>query len=386
MRYEPIAIAGIGATRPMRRSRLGIRALVVEAIEAALSDAGLGPGEVDGVISDGLIMPSTVPRDWVAGQFGFKRNYDGGMSFGGAASASAPIHAQLAISSGLAKTLVYYFGVDWGTRASGPYGFHDLYEAKAAFEKPYGFLAQPQYFALWTRRYMHEYGLSERDLATIAITQRQSSLLNPLSQATRPMSYDDYFAARMVSEPLRVPDCCLISDGACAFVMTSLERARDLGKPPVVVLGAGFGSEPITGDDVFTQPGGMMRIPGARIAADKALGQAGVTLGDLDFAEVYDCFTISCLLQLEEIGFCKRGEGAQFIREKGIGIDGGLPVNTHGGLLSHSYLLGVEHVVEAVRQLRGEAGAGQVKDAQLGLVGGLSNPDYGVMILGRDHR
>jgi len=386
MRLEPIAIAGIGETRPVRRSEKGLRALVVEAIEAALADAGLDPSDVDGVVSDGLVMPSTVPRDWVAAQFGFARDYDGGMSFGGAASASAPIHAQLAIGSGLARTLVYYFGVDWGTRASGPYGFHDLYAAKAAFEKPYGFVGQPQYFALWARRYMHQYGLSERDLATIAVTQRRSALLNPLSQATRPLSYEDYFAARMVSEPLRVPDCCLITDGACAFVMTSLERARDLAKAPVRVLGVGFGSEPITGDDVFTQPGGMMRIPGARQAADKALRQAGVTLADVDFAEVYDCFTISCLLQLEEIGFCKRGEGADFIREKGIGIDGGLPVNTHGGLLSHSYLLGVEHVIEAVRQLRGAAGRAQVRDAEIGLVGGLSNPDYGVMILGRDRR
>jgi acetyl-CoA acetyltransferase len=200
------------------------------------------------------------------------------------------------------------------------------------------------------------------------------------------MSFDDYFAARVVSDPLRVPDCCLITDGACAFVMTSLERARDLARPPVRVLGAGFGSEPITGDDVFTQDPGATRIPGARIATGKALRQAGITLADVDFAEVYDCFTLSCLMQIEEIGFCKRGEGAAFIREKGIGIGGGLPVNTHGGLLSHSYLLGVEHVVEAVRQLRGEAGPAQVEGAEIGLVGGLSNPDYGVMILGRDHR
>jgi acetyl-CoA acetyltransferase len=386
MNPATVAIAGIGATRPVRRSPKGLRELVVEAIEAALADAGLAPSDVDGVVSDGFVMPSTVPRDWVAAQFGFARDYDGGMSFGGAASASAPIHAQLAISSGMARTLVYYFGVDWGTRASGPYGFHDLYAAKLAFEKPYGFTGQPQYFALWARRYMHEYGLTERDLATIAVTQRQSALLNPLSQATKPMSFDDYFAARVVSDPLRVPDCCLITDGACAFVMTSLERARDLARPPVRVLGAGFGSEPITGDDVFTQDPGATRIPGARIATGKALRQAGITLADVDFAEVYDCFTLSCLMQIEEIGFCKRGEGAAFIREKGIGIGGGLPVNTHGGLLSHSYLLGVEHVVEAVRQLRGEAGPAQVEGAEIGLVGGLSNPDYGVMILGRDHR
>ncbi len=380
----PIAIAGIGATRPVRRSDRGLRSLVVEAIEAALADAGIEAKDVDGVVSDGLVMPTTVPRDWVAAQFGFERAYDGGMSFGGAANACAPIHAQLAIDSGLATTLVYYFGVDWGTRSSGPYGFHDLYAAKMAFEKPYGFTGQPQYFALWAWAYMHEYGLTERDLATIAVTQRESARLNPLSQATRPLTYDDYFAARMVSDPLRVPDCCLITDGACAFVMTSLERARDLAKPPVRVLGTGFGSEPISGDDVFTQPRGMMRIPGARIATDKALQQSGITLDDVDFAEIYDCFTISCLLQIEDIGFCKRGEGAAFIREKGIGIGGKLPVNTHGGLLSHSYLLGVEHVVEAVRQLRGEAGRAQVAGAGIGLVGGLSNPDYGVMILGRD--
>jgi acetyl-CoA acetyltransferase len=380
----PIAIVGVGETPAVRRSEKNLRALVVEAIGNALDDAGLKPSDVDGILSDGLVMPTTVPRDFVAAQFGIDRRYDGGMSFGGAGSACAPQLAQLAISSGLAKTVIYYFGVDWGTRTSGPYGFHDLYAGKMAFEKPYGFNAQPSYFALWARRYMHEYGLTERDLATIAVTQRQSALLNPRSQVKKPMTYDDYFAARVVSDPLRVPDCCLITDGAAAFVMTSLERARDLPKPPVRVLGTGFGSEPVNGDDAFTQPGGMMRIPGAKAATGRALGQAGLTHGDIDFAEIYDCFSISCLLQIEETGFCKRGEGAAFIREKGIGIDGGFPVNTHGGLLSHSYLLGVEHVVEAVRQLRGESGKAQVKDARVGLVGGLSNPDYGVLVLGKD--
>lgn len=380
----PIAIVGVGETPPVRRSGKSLRALVVEAVANALDDAGLKPSDVDGILSDGLVMPTTVPRDFVAAQFGIDRRYDGGMSFGGAGSACAPQLAQLAISSGLAKVVVYYFGVDWGTRTSGPYGFHDLYAGKMAFEKPYGFNAQPSYFALWARRYRHEYGLTERDLATIAVTQRQSALLNPRAQSRKPMSYDDYFAARVVSDPLRVPDCCLITDGACAFVMTSLERARDLPKPPVRVLGTGFGSEPVNGDDAFTQPGGMMRIPGAKAAAARALGQAGLTHADIDFAEIYDCFSISCLLQIEEAGFCKRGEGAAFIREKGIGIDGGFPVNTHGGLLSHSYLLGVEHVVEAVRQLRGESGKAQVKDARVGFVGGLSNPDYGVLLLGKD--
>jgi acetyl-CoA acetyltransferase len=128
----------------------------------------------------------------------------------------------------------------------------------------------------------------------------------------------------------------------------------------------------------------MARIPGAKAASERAFGEAGLGLADVDFAEIYDCFTISCLMQVEALGFCERGEGAAFIREMGMGIEGKLPINTHGGLLSHSYLLGVEHVVEAVRQLRGTAGEAQVADAQIGLVGGLSNPDYGVLLLGRD--
>ena len=386
MPATPIAIVGIGATKPVRRSPKGLRALCVEAIETALADAGLDASDVDGIVTDGLVMPTTVPRDYVAAQLGIDRRYDGGMSYGGAGNAVGPLQAELAISAGLAKTVVYYFGVDWGTRASGPYGFHDLYAAKMAFEKPYGFTGQPSYFGLWARRYMHEYGLTERDLATIAVTQRESALLHPDSQMTKPLTYEDYFASRVVSDPLRVPDCCLITDGACAYVMTSLERARDLRRPPVRVLGVGFGSEPVTGDDVFTQAGGFARIPGAKAAAERALGQAGIGIGDVDFAEVYDCFTMSCLLQIEDVGFCRRGEGAAFIREKGIGIGGGLPVNTHGGLLSHSYLLGVEHVIEAVRQLRGDAGPAQVRDAEIGLVGGLSNPDYGVLILGKGAR
>jgi len=384
MQLKSVAIAGIGSTRPVRRAEKGLRALVVEAVQAALADAGIAPGEVDGIVTDSLIMPTTVPRDFVAAQFGIDRRFDAGLSFGGAASAAASGLAQLAISSGRANVVLYYFGVDWGTRTSGPYGFHDLYDAKAAFEKPYGFVAQPSYFALWAERYRCQYGLTDEDLATIAVTQRANARLHPDSQMTAPMTYDDYYAARMISAPLRVPDCCLISDGACAYVLTSLERARGLPQPAVRVLGTGFGSEPISGDDAFTQPGGFMHIPGGRLAADRALAEAGIALDDVDFAEVYDCFTISCLLQLEAIGFCGPGEGPGFIREKGIGIDGGLPLNTHGGLLSHSYLLGVEHVVEAVRQLRGHAGVGQVPNAQIGLVGGLSNPDYGVLLLGKD--
>ncbi|WP_176245124.1 thiolase family protein [Oceanibacterium hippocampi] len=355
----------------------------MDAALAALEDAGLDPSDVDGIMSDGGIMPSSVPHEWLAAQLGVNSYFDASISYGGTGVCAAPMIAEMAIREGLANVVLFYFGVDWGTRPGGPYGFHDIYPAKMAFEKPYGFNGQPSYFALWARRYMHEYGLDERDLATIAVTQRDNAMRHGGGQAKRPLSYDDYFASRMISDPLRISDCCLISDGVGAYVMTSADRARDCRKRPVEVLGVGYAAEPITGDDVFTQKPAMLHLPSVAEASRRAQQRAGVTLDDVDFAEIYDCFTISCLMQIEDIGFCGKGEAAAFIREKGIGIDDGLPVNTHGGMLSYSYRLGIEHVVEAVRQLRGECGDAQVKDASIGLVSGLSVPEYGVLMLGR---
>lgn len=380
---DDIAIVGVGQTNPVRRSDKNIRTLVGEAVQLALDDAGIAPTEVDAIISDGVIMPGSVPREYIAAQFGITRRFDGGMSYGGAGSASAPMLARMAIEAGHADVVVYYFGVDWGSRETGPYGFHNMYPAKMTFEKPVGFNGQPSYFALWAHRYMHEYGMTEADLAAIATAQRASAQLNGRAQLQKPLSVEDYYASRMISDPLRVADCCLITDGAVAFVMTRMDRARDCRKPPIRVLGCGFASESITGDDVFTQKDKQLTMPGARQACDRALRDAGIGLEAVSFAEIYDCFTISCLMQIEDLGFCEKGEAGAFVREQGIGIDGKLPVNTHGGLLAHSYLLGAEHVVEAVRQLRGEAGAAQVKNAEVGLVTGLSVPDYGVLLLGR---
>jgi acetyl-CoA acetyltransferase len=377
------AIVGIGETPPTRRSDNSIRRLAIEAVSAAIEDAGLSPGDVDGMVSDAAIMPNTVPHEYLAAQLGIERRFDGGISYGGTGIVCAPMIAQAAIQAGLAETLVCYFGVDWGSRPGGPYGFHDLYPAKLAFEKPYGFNGQPSYFALWARRYMHEYGLTEEDLGQIAVNQRVNARRNGHSQQQAPLDMQGYLASRMISDPLRAADCCLISDGVCAFVVTTGERAKDLRHRPVFVRGCGYATEPVSADDVFTQKPEQLVMPGAKLAIQRALGRAGVGIGDIDFAEIYDCFTISCLMQIEDLGFCGKGEGGAFVREVGTTIDGKLPVNTHGGLLAHSYLLAAEHVVEAVRQLRGEAGDAQVKNAELGLVTGLSVPDYGVLILGR---
>jgi acetyl-CoA acetyltransferase len=318
----------------------------------------------------------------VAAQFGIERRFTGAASWGGAGNACMALVARAAIRAGMAEVVLCYFGVDWGSRLGGPYAFHDVFPAKTAFEKPSGFVGQPAYFAMWANRYLHEYGLDDGDLGVVPVNQRVNALRNGCGQLNRPLSLDDYLSSAAVADPLRVADCCLITDGACAFVVTTAERARDLKRRPVRVLGGAFASEPVNVDDVFTQPPDLLRFRAATRAAERGLQDVGITLGDVDFLELYDCFSISCLLQVEDLGFCGKGEGAAFMREVGTTTSGRLPINTHGGLLAHSYLLGVEHVVEAVRQLRGEAGAAQVEGAEVGLVSGLAMPDFGVLLLG----
>lgn len=379
---DEIAIVGIAETPPARRATRDLKSLVVDAALGALADAGIAPEEVDGIVTDAGIMPASVPADYVAGQLSIRSGYTASVSYGGAGIVCAPMLAEAALRSGQANVVLSYFGVDWGSRPEGPYAFHDRYPAKLLFEKPYGYNAQPLYFAHLAQRYIHEYRLTEEQLASVAITHRRHALAKGNAQARSPLTLADYRASRMIAAPLRAVDCCLISDGAGAFVMTRGDRARDLRQPAVYVKGVGFASAPLSGDSAFTQNPDYLSTPAAREASLSAQKAAGVSLAELDFAQIYDCFTISCLMELEDIGLCGRGESGAFFQDGHASLGGQLPVNTHGGLLSYSYLLGIEHVVESVRQLRGTAGATQVPGAELGLVSGYSIPDYGVLILG----
>lgn len=380
---DDIAIVGIGETPATRRSADDIRSLTVAAALAAIADAGLRPGDIDAIVTDSIIMTSTVPHDWMAAQLGVERRFDAAISYGGAGTVAAPLLARTALHQGLARHVLCYFGVDWGSRAGGPYAFHDIYPAKLAFEHPHGFNAQPAYFALLAKRYAHEHGLEDEHLGAIATTQRANSQLTGRGQRQSSLTMAEYLASDHICDPLRYPDCCVISDGAAAFVMTTAQRARDLPHPPVHVRGVGFGSTGISGDAAFTQNPEFISLPGVATARTQVERDSGAKVTDVDFAELYDCFTISCLLQLEDLGLCGRGEAGQFLAAGGNRLDGRLPINTHGGLLSYSYLLGAEHVVEAVRQLRGDAGAVQIAGAETGLVTGLSVPDYAILMLGR---
>jgi acetyl-CoA acetyltransferase len=380
-----IAIVGIGETEYVRKSGRSVKVLILEAVQRALKDAGISLKEVDGIVTDGRRMPSWFPHDELVRNLGLHMGFTASISVGGAGNVASPLIAAMAIASGQAKVVVSYYGVTYGSDRSLTYDFHKAFPSKVSFEVPYGFYGQAAYFGVKARRYMDRYGLSSEELASIlgsiAVTQRQHAVLNGRGQMKTLITYEDYERSPVVSDPLRVLDCCLLTDGACAWVMTSAERAKDCPHPPVYVMGVGIEGCPTDNDNYMTQAEDCSHFfSHYSESTKKALRMAGITLDEVDFAEIYDCFTIELLTALESIGFCKEGEAGAFVKAGNTSLKGSLPVNTHGGHLSHSYLVGASHIPEAVRQLRGEAGAGQVPNAGIGLVAGPS-ADCSTLIL-----
>lgn len=374
------AIAGIGQTDFSRDSGRPESVLALQAVLAALDDAGLTPRDVDGFVrysydstTEALLTTTLgVPRLGFYGEIGY----------GGYASAATVAHAAAAIAAGMATAVVCYralnerSGVRFGRaerhlRASreGVLAPGDR-TPMGAFSGPYGLLAPGQCMALWARRYMYEHGLAdaqfEEILGTIAVTQRAYANRNPdAMMRDRPLSLDDYRAGRVISSPFRVYDYCLESDGACAVVLTTAERARDLRQRPVYVSGAVQSlsprSEPVP---VYTSSLTQLAHRGM---VDQLYRMAGVGPDDVDVASFYDATSIMVLFGLEDFGFAPRGKGGDFILAGGIGPGGRLPVNTSGGHLSEAYIHGMNHITEMVKQLRGTARS-QVEGAEVGLV------------------
>ena len=366
-------IAGAAETEYVRGTEKSLERLYIEAALAACADAGVEPSTIDGIIVPGTRGKA---EDLINGLGATDVRWSCRSELGGAAPVAAIGLAMAAIRGGQAERIVISTArLGYSVSRVGTGGDTVLAELRrilpsplirSELEQPNGLLTLLHAYSLHANLWMHAYDIDRQALATVAVTSRRHAQLNSRAYMRgRPMDYADYDASPVVCDPLRVLDCCLETDGAAAIVVTAHDSVRP--NPRNVRILAATEGHPDTPDDVVNRPD--MKTMGITKAAPRAFEAASVGPRDIDFAEIYDCFTYIVLRQLEEMGFCERGESPRFVAETGIGLDGGLPINTHGGLLSQAHTMGMNHVVEAVRQLRGEAEA-QLTRARIGLVTG----------------
>jgi acetyl-CoA acetyltransferase len=377
---EKGAITGVGETIYSRLSGKSVLALQLEASLKAIDDAGLTPKDIDGIIVYGPGV--TVAEDFIT-NFGIADlRFSATTPMGGASPVAAVQCAIAAVNAGICRHVLIPIGRNGasGTRIGTRVQQMPQFRTIGEFEMPLGAIAPAQLYAPMARRHMELYGTTSRHFAEIAVNTRKHALLNGRGMMSKPLTVEEHQSSRIISDPLRLYDCSLESDGGCAIVVSAADRARDMKQRPVVVMGIAEG-HPDSPSAITHRPD-MTRL-GLAKAAPKAFAMAGVTHADIDVAEVYDCFTYIVLCQLEDLGFCKKGEGGDFVMGGTIALDGKLPLNTHGGLLSQAHMVGMNHVVELVRQLRGEAGAAQVRDAEIGLVTGYGDMGDGSIAIMR---
>ena len=358
------AITGIGETAYSRNSGKSVVALQMQASLEAIADAGLSPTDIDGVIVYG---PSGVVAEDFVTNFGIPDlRFSATTPMGGASAVAAVQCAIAVIVSGVCRHVLIPLGRNGasGSRIGTRVREMPQFRVVGEFEMPVGAIAPAQLYAPMARRHMELYGTTSRQFGEIAVANP------PARGAPRQRHHDraqDHQTSRMIADPLRLFDCSLESDGAAAIVVSAAERARDLARRPVYVMGVAEGHP--DSPSVISQRPDITTL-GLAKAAPRAFAMAGVGPGDIDVAEIYDCFTYTVLCEIEDLGFCRKGEGGPFVEGGATALGGRLPVNTHGGLLSQAHMAGLNHVVELVRQLRGEGGATQVPDAEIGLVTG----------------
>jgi acetyl-CoA acetyltransferase len=361
-----VAIAGVGLAGCGEAPGWSEMEIAAAAAKNALDDAGLTARDVDGIVvaSTNIFMSGLA----LAEHLGVRPKFTESTMVGGSSFVGHLIPAALALNAGLCDTVLVAYGSNQRTGV----GRAEAARYKMAldpqvFEHPYKPFNPPSSYALATARHMHQYGTTRAQLAEIAVAARRWAQLNPEAFAREPLTVDDVLQSRMVSDPLTVRDCCLVTDGGGAYVLTRAERAKDFAKPPAYLLGVGAAH---WHRQISSMPD--LTVTAATESGKRAFDMAGLGPRDVDVLELYDAFTINTLLFLEDLGFCRKGEGGAFVSGGRIAPGGALPVNTNGGGLScvHPGMYGIFLVVEAVRQLRGEGGARQVKDAAVALAHG----------------
>ena len=382
------AICGIGATEFSKRSGRSELRLAVEAVDRALGDAGIEPQEVDGLVT---FTADTNPEIEVARSLGMgELTFFSRIHYGGGAGCGTIQQAAMAVHSGVADVVVCYrafnerSGARFGAGVQGRAPLPTAESAQFAWYAPQGLLTPASWVAMFAQRYLHDTGATSEDFGRVAVADRTYAATNPAAWFYgKPITLADHQASRWIVEPLRLLDCCQETDGAQALVVTSLERARQLARPPAVIRAAAQGS----GDqqDMMTSyyRDDLTRLPEMGVVARQLWQTSGIGPDDVQAAVLYDHFTPFVLYQLEELGFCRWGEAKEFVRDGNLEMAGRLPTNTHGGQLGEAYLHGMNGVAEGVRLVRGSA-VNQVPGVEHVLVtAGTGVPTSG-LILGVD--
>ncbi|MFJ3666871.1 acetyl-CoA acetyltransferase [Streptomyces sp. NPDC090106] len=376
------AIVG-AATSDLGVTGLPATALLAQGVTRALADAGLTLADVDGLATSGI---GRFPATQAAAYLGIRPAWTDSTFAGGSAFEMYVARAAQALEAGQCRTVVIAYGSDQrSARRRSLTGPHDTAVPEAQFEVPAGPLYPASHYAMAARRYLHEFGHGREVLASVAVAAREWALLNPEAYryASGPLTVDQVLSAPMLSSPLTTADCCLVTDGGGAIVLTTAERALDLPRPAVLVLGYGEA----TGHTGSAGPPDLLDN-GARASADRAWARSGLGPRDMDVVQIYDSFTITTLLSLEALGFCPPGTAGAFVTKGAIAPGGELPVNTSGGGLSYGHpgMFGLFLLIEAVRQLRGECGARQVPGARTAVAHGTGGilSSHATVVLARD--
>ncbi len=362
-----VAIVGAADTEVGVVPSLGANELCADAILRALADAGLAPDAVDGLVTcNSMAEPLLYHAEAMAEYLGIRLAHCASIGAGGGTSFTALQQAASAIANGICRTVVVAMADSLRSGLSRERALAvQASSGHPEFERPFG-ATVPAYYALIARAHMHEFGTTPEQFAAVAVSARQHAAGNPAASMREPIAVADVLGSRMIADPLHLLDCSLVSDGGAAVVLVDAGRARDSPRPPVYLLGAGEGHS-----HEHISQARSLTTSAAVEAGRRACAMAGIRPQDVDFAELYDCFTPVVVIELEDLGFCAKGEGGPFVAEGHTGPEGRLPVNTHGGLLAHCHPGNpgsMFALTEAVRQIRREAGPRQLARSDLALV------------------